>query len=170
MNEYLKTETFAGEQSKAEFVAAQQLLEMKRTFVRYISHEIRTPLNTCTVGLRLVHDIGLNMGIFESASPSDEELEKGINDFISILELIDEIKESCEVAVDILDDILLYEKMESGSMQVERKEEPALGVVYEVRFISFSHSFLDTSRPIFSLCCKKISRIKYFATSLNSFY
>jgi hypothetical protein len=46
--------------------------------------------------------------------------------------MIDEIKDSCDVAVEILDDLLLYEKMEGGMSLIESRQEPALKVAYEV--------------------------------------
>jgi hypothetical protein len=55
-----------------------------------------------------------------------------MGDFQSLLEMIDEIKDSCDVAVEILDDLLLYEKMEGGMSLIESRQEPALKVAYEV--------------------------------------
>ena len=78
----------------------EKTLETKSLFVRYISHEIRTPLNVVLSGLNLYKDIAS----LDSESAS----------------LIDDIRFSCLVAIDILNDFLLYEKMEGDALQLDK--------------------------------------------------
>jgi signal transduction histidine kinase len=135
-----------GQKSKVEAINAQLLLDMKRTFVRYVSHEIRTPLNTVSMGLKLIQDLKQRQeekkarkleAIAEGNHAAKEEAGSEDED---IFEMTDEIKESCDIAINILNDLLLYEKMEGGLLELDKQKEPALSLVYEVR--SRSHCTL----------------------------
>jgi signal transduction histidine kinase len=70
--------------------------------VRYISHEIRTPLNTAFMGIQLAR----------------KQLAK--SNLADTSEILKDVEESCVTAVDILNDILLYDKIEDGRMTLER--------------------------------------------------
>jgi signal transduction histidine kinase len=78
-------------------------LEMKGNFVRSVSHEIRTPLNVVMAGLQLIETQFKN-----EISPE-------------VLALIEEIEQSCRDGVNILDDLLAYEKIEGRVLAVERQ-------------------------------------------------
>ena len=179
MSEHLKSETYLSRKSRIEANNTQQLLEMKRMFVRYVSHEIRTPLNTVAMGLRLIHKImqdeqeEKNRGddAKKSLPPplaALDEAEGVIDDGVPVagegrqerpletpaadsdgrglptnkptspaenenpVEMVGEIMESCDIAVNILNDLLLFEKIDGGMLEVQTKEEPALLMVYEV--------------------------------------
>lgn len=85
--------------------------------MRYVSHEIRTPLNTTLMGLRLL----------------DQQLSDPTNqDEALMLDLIDDCTNSCLVAVDILNDLLLYEKIDGGLLQLELNEIKAWPSICEV--------------------------------------
>jgi signal transduction histidine kinase len=79
---------------------------MKRTFVRFVSHEIRTPLNIVSVGLNYVEEKVVAEGL------ADRHPE--------LLATISAMNESTSVAVSILNDLLAYDKIESGLMVLER--------------------------------------------------
>ena len=81
---------------------SQQALEIKRKFVRYISHEIRTPLNTVFLGLKL-----LEKEIMEE-NPQDPRLET-----------IRDTRVSSDIALTVLNELLLFDKLESGSVMLE---------------------------------------------------
>jgi signal transduction histidine kinase len=115
LSEHLKSETVIGQQSRSEVQLTQRMLEMKRMFVRYVSHEIRTPLNTVSMGLKLIQSL-------RTRDSADQ----------SVFDMADEIKESCDIAIDILNDLLLYEKLEGGILTLDRRCEAALAVVHEV--------------------------------------
>ena len=73
-----------------------KLLEQKTTYVRYISHEMRTPLNAALAGLQiLVGDLK------RSVDPVDMDR----------YETVQEVTLSCTTAVDILNDLLTFEKL-----------------------------------------------------------
>jgi signal transduction histidine kinase len=74
--------------------------------VRYISHELRTPLNTAFLGLKL-----LSSELKASKNPKDMERYDTLCD----------VNMSCTAAVDILNDLLCYEKLESGILELHKE-------------------------------------------------
>ena len=77
-------------------------LENRKVFVRHISHEVRTPLNAAVIALKL-----LQSAVGERKS--EEE----------ILQLVSDAQDSCSIAVEILSDILDYEKAGDALMTIE---------------------------------------------------
>jgi signal transduction histidine kinase len=75
-------------------------LKTKRIFVRYVSHEIRTPLNTTILGLKCLE--------------SDVKQYLTEDQWNSIEDIFEDVKDACGTAVDILNDLLLYEKLDAG--------------------------------------------------------
>lgn len=102
---------------KKESQERQQVLEAKRRFVRFVSHEIRTPLNTLTLGLDLLYD---HIG--------EEEFVKDISKK-QLQELTNDLKGSCEVAVMVLNDLLHYDKIETGSLKLEIESIPIWALI-----------------------------------------
>ena len=88
----------------------QNLLEVKRMFVRYVSHEIRTPLSAVVLGLNY-----LKKQSESNNSTMDQDT----------VDVVEEVRMSCEAAVDILNDLLTYEKLDGGLLQTYFKHEPA---------------------------------------------
>mmetsp|Transcript_953 Transcript_953/g.2067 ORF Transcript_953/g.2067 Transcript_953/m.2067 type:complete len:1145 (-) Transcript_953:360-3794(-) len=80
---------------------ATQSLQNRRTFVRYIGHEIRTPLTVVKLGLKLALADARTLGASE--------------DFINN---ISDCEDSVDVAVAILNDLLAYEKLDSGILEM----------------------------------------------------
>ena len=74
--------------------------------MRYISHELRTPLNTAFLGLKL-----LTGEMKASKDPKDLERYDTLCD----------VNMSCMAAVDILNDLLCYEKLDSGILQLHKE-------------------------------------------------
>ena len=129
-----------------EEVKSQHLLAMKRAFVRYVSHEIRTPLNIVTMGLKLLENnisrTNPTRPIAEHiTSPTDTEYEfdyvfseggqdNNCDDIAdSVLSMVQEMRDSSETAVSILNDLLMYEKIESNMLSVEPTRVHLLDVV-----------------------------------------
>ena len=83
-----------------------QILAMKRDFVRFISHEVRTPLNTVSVGLQLMYEALLAQKTGEKVTMED------------MLELAVDIQTSTETAVSVLNDLLNFDKLQSGELQI----------------------------------------------------
>ena len=88
----------------------QQDLNLKSTFVRYIGHEVRTPLNIAVVGLDLIKRIKIEDDKRRGKGKGSDE----------ILTLLEEVEDSCKVAVTQLDDLLAYEKLCSGLLNLDK--------------------------------------------------
>ena len=78
---------------------------MKKCFVRYVSHEIRTPLTVASLGLMLLRDD------IRKSSANTAELDSSI----------EQCEENINIAVSILNDLLSYEKLESGILELHKK-------------------------------------------------
>ena len=74
-------------------------------FIRYISHEIRNPLNSVLLGLE-------NM---------QEELRRD-KDRVSLLGTLGDVKDSLQVSMTTLNDMLTSDKIRSGLLVAERRE------------------------------------------------
>lgn len=79
-------------------------LDNRKVFVRHISHEMRTPLNAAVIALRL-----LQSAVKEGRSEDE------------ILQLVSDAQDSCSITVEILSDILDYEKAGDALMTIEPK-------------------------------------------------
>lgn len=75
--------------------------------MRYISHELRTPLNTAFLGLKLLTD-----ELKISGNPVDE----------ARCETLGDVNLSCKAALDILNDLLCFDKLESGILDLHKQE------------------------------------------------
>ena len=71
--------------------------------MRYISHEMRTPLNVACLGLKVLHDELKRLGL------------------LSLLETAIDTQKACQTSIDILNDLLLYDKIASGLMTLEKR-------------------------------------------------
>lgn len=80
----------------------EKKLETKRKFVRMVSHEIRTPMNIVFAGLDIIKAEIIRAKCRPKA-----------------LEAWTDIKNAGGEAVAILDELLLYEKLESGAMDLD---------------------------------------------------
>jgi len=116
--------------------AQKETEEVKRVFVRYVSHEMRTPLNTACMGLEVL--------------ASDLKKHRVSND---CYELVDEIKDSCQSGIRILDDLLDYDKLEGGIMKLDRTlitawdllEEAMQSIILQARSMRIFLAFKDTT-------------------------
>jgi hypothetical protein len=102
-----------------EFDRNQAVLDTKRRFVRFISHEIRTPLNTVRLGMKLLE---VEIANFAKLLPftSAEDLAILISKtLMAWKDLADEVIESSESAVEVLNDLLNYDKIEIGTMKLD---------------------------------------------------
>jgi signal transduction histidine kinase/CheY-like chemotaxis protein len=95
------------------------VLRIKRDFVRFISHEIRTPLNTVSVGLQL---------IFENlvAQQGGEALAD------DMLELTTDVQSSTAIAVSVLNDLLNFDKLEAGELEIAHEPVYIWDAIYMV--------------------------------------
>lgn len=98
---------------RGEFNFKNELLEAKRNFIRFVSHEVRTPLNSVCMGLMLMREE------FENAK---KKLKRGSTSIEGLSEwqgVTDEILGSAQNAVDVLNDLLNYDKITTGSLKLE---------------------------------------------------
>ena len=89
---------------------------MKRNIVRFVSHEIRTPLNTVNIGLDL-----LIKDLTNSQKMDNESYETTLSD----------MKGQCSTAIEILNDLLSYEKIDAGIMTLNNTTIKALPWLHE---------------------------------------
>lgn len=122
LNAVLSTET------KFSQAVMTEKLAMKRLFVRFISHEVRTPLNSCILGLEYMKKR------FESSnSPTNAES----------VDLLQEIAGSCKTAVEFMDNLLLYEKVDSLQLPLFPKAEDLIPI-----FADIHSSFLLSAQEL----------------------
>ena len=124
--------------------------------MRYVSHEIRTPMNTTLIGLELLKK---EVKLFCRASEARkcEHLEGVSNEAEeSLLELIHDTSQSCDIAIEILNDLLLYEKIDGGLLVLEEKEIllwPFILDVLKLFDVQVCFSLLSQVY-ILNLCCE----------------
>jgi signal transduction histidine kinase/CheY-like chemotaxis protein len=113
---------------RREFSTKDDLLDSKRRFVRFVSHEVRTPLNSVCMGLTLMQDeIAVSLGY-----KSSENLLKCTenNDQLAKLSevkqraflwftLVQDIQSNAQSSIDVLNDLLNYDKVETGTLTLE---------------------------------------------------
>ena len=98
---------FSAQYAKYEAVEyLYKLLDSKKSYVRYISHELRTPMNTACLGLGMLLAEGGHI------------LEDGTEEERAQFETFSDINVACNTAVDILNDLLSFEKLESGILEL----------------------------------------------------
>lgn len=95
---------------RREFNAKKELLSAKRKFVRFVSHEVRTPLNSVCMGLTLLKD---EMAAATNNAASEERA------LLQWMALTDDVLVGARSAVDVLNDFLNYDKIESGKLTLE---------------------------------------------------
>ena len=86
-------------------------------FVRYVSHEIRTPLNTACLGLQYLQD---ELTVKKSHGVESSSMMSGAK-ATALNEIVEQIHCSCDIAVNILNDLLTYENLEGGILESHMK-------------------------------------------------
>ena len=82
------------------------MLELKNHEFRFMSHEIRTSLNSMLMGVQFL----------------DQDLLKYTYVNRNTIQVVQEIRECGQATVDLLNDILLQDKIETGLLQLEKEE------------------------------------------------
>ena len=91
-----------------------ETMEIKRMFVRHIGHEIRSPLNATLNGLQML--ASQKEGLSEDA-----------------LEIMADTEVACRTAVEILDDLLIYEKLDSDTLSLEQSHFDVIELAKQVK-------------------------------------
>jgi hypothetical protein len=103
-----------------ESTRKEVVLDTKRRFVRFISHEIRTPLNTVRLGLKLLEMELEGLARRVTQGGSGPELVAVVQEYLtSWTQLTDDILGNSDSAVDVLNDLLNYDKIEMGTLRLE---------------------------------------------------
>jgi signal transduction histidine kinase len=155
------------QQYRFDLVVAKEKLSIKRQFVRYVSHEVRTPLNSCSLGLSYLRNLcekkisqmaahtrsaeGNEDTISGSAAKKEayttlhSSLDYGVvsEDFRTMLTVIDEIADCCDTAVDFMNNMLFYEKIDTMDLALYFKSEN-LRAICDKSY----HAFLLSSRHL----------------------
>lgn len=97
--------------------------------MRYVSHEIRTPLSIALLGLRYLEDV-LRTSHRSNATENTVSA-PAITMSEADFEVLEDVKGSCMVAVDILNDLLLYERLDDGIFTLSKRPVQLLAYVDE---------------------------------------
>eukprot|EP01038_Epipyxis_sp_PR26KG_P011756 gene11756-15730_t len=91
-------------------------MALKKCFVRYISHEIRSPLSTATLGLDYIIE---NVTKNQSTMNMEE-----------LIDLLADIKQSCDIATETMNEFLLLDKIESNMLSLAMNPTNLWSLVY----------------------------------------
>ena len=121
---------------RTEFNHKESISRARSQFVRFISHEVRTPLNAVCMGLQLLNDEVTNP---VKGSPSEENesnhsnLDEQHQEHKQVLNQIGELGQDMLTnalsAVEVLNDLLNYDKVESGTLHLELSVLPIFELV-----------------------------------------
>ena len=115
---------------RREFKDQNDVLQAKRQYMRYVSHEVRTPLNSVYMGLEVLKLEYVNILGYDPSGHLEQRPQEGGRNNVKepkkesrkeceLYLLVDEIKNNTQVAVDVLNDLLHYDKIETGTHQLE---------------------------------------------------
>eukprot|EP00980_Cylindrotheca_fusiformis_P020045 scaffold7133_cov116-Cylindrotheca_fusiformis.AAC.6 len=95
---------------RRDYYVKRDLLEAKRKFVRFVSHEVRTPLSSMSMGLSVLRsELDTRFGNQNNPKCKGSDL----------IVLADEVAVNCHSAVDVLNDFLNYDKIETNSLTLD---------------------------------------------------
>ena len=132
---------------RKEFQDKKQLLQAKRQFVRFVSHEVRTPLNAVCMGLTLIqHDLADVLGDPRDRSGSvthtttealnnnqtrsgQEKVTLDASRIEELMKLSTQVSQNASTAVNVLSDLLNYDKILMNQLNLELSLLPIWHVV-----------------------------------------
>ena len=138
---------------RGKLIRSNQDLAFKTQLIKYFSHEMRSPIMVMTVGLDLI------------AGSVSSMREQNCSSQISVIEdNLSDVRSSCEQTLEILDGMLLYEKIERGTVVPDFSwTDPLKGIkellkVYESAAKSMQVSiFLQYRQEEFARSRRKLS-------------
>lgn len=122
------------------------VLNTKRQFVRYVSHEIRTPLNIVHLGLKVLYTevfklkakyqqlqdrLASSTKVQQQAANTSNNnigstqhtalstMTEVSDNLLDWLELVNDIEESSDAAISVLNDLINYDKLDTGNLNIE---------------------------------------------------
>jgi len=104
---------------------------VKGQLVRYISHEMRTPLNAACLGLSFLQDSLFSGGEFKAVCRHDNSSGARVEAVEGLEQSLKDVKEACEIAVNFLNELLTFDKLESGLMKLEVDRVAPLELITE---------------------------------------
>ena len=90
------------------------LIHAKSEYVRYISHELRTPLSVALIGMEM-----LTRELEVSKAPVDVER----------LDILKDAHGATKAALDILNDLLTFNKLEAGVFELHKETVPVVSFI-----------------------------------------
>ena len=115
-------------ETRARSLFLEKELTVNRTIIRFVSHEMRTPLNTIIGALQLLED----------QLKRHSRIPKEVGDYLT------EIKGASTAAVEVLDDLLLYEQLESNNIQLRREHRNPIDFLNE-SFVSLRTAAMEAN-------------------------
>jgi signal transduction histidine kinase/ActR/RegA family two-component response regulator len=118
---------------RREFHEKEDLLQAKRNFMRWVSHEVRTPLNSVCMGLDVVQkEIATSMGYASVRQMKEASVRENSHSEVTLLrsdtaewvELTSDVLANAQNAVEVLSDLLNFDKIEAGTLSLELDEVP----------------------------------------------
>ena len=109
-------------------------------FLRFFSHEIRTPLNSVYVGVTII----LN-------ELRQQERQQEIRKAGSLLETAADSQRSCQAAIEVLNGMILYDRIISGYMSLEKEIFDPWPLICDAVF-PFK-ALVSVSLPLIALHC-----------------
>jgi len=116
----------------------QEALDSKRSFVRFISHEIRTPMNTVCMGLRVLQDEAQSAlstfmvrldNAFKASASATSSVSKLMERVSRWIDLMQEVEESSNNAVSVLNELLNYDKIEMKTLKIDKELLPVWSLI-----------------------------------------
>jgi hypothetical protein len=104
--------------------------EVKSSFVSYMSHEIRTPLSV--IGTYILYCIPtiiiicVEMGLTLLSSQIKEGCEAA-----ALTSTVEDVEQACSEAAVVLDNLLLYEKLDKNTLKLNQVEVLAISFLYQ---------------------------------------
>lgn len=118
-----------GRFSRSAQMHAQDIIALKRTFVRYISHEIRSPIGVLHAGLELLS--------------KDVNIQLVTQDFAALL---NDLCATSQDAVDLLDNLLDYESIDAETFSLNLQNVEVFGIfrgkLDSLRIIARAHELI----------------------------
>jgi signal transduction histidine kinase/CheY-like chemotaxis protein len=107
----------------------QQKLNTRLNLIRYVSHEMRTPLNTAFLGLEMMAaDLNAIKAKYSTMILRLETASNMLNnrgtfelagDVHELHDTMKQVRDSCKVAVETLDDLLTFDKLDESKLVIE---------------------------------------------------